>query len=303
MSTIKVSFIIPTLNRERTLEACLKSISNQIYPNKEIIIVDGGSRDGTLTIASKYATKIILDKGSLGQARQRSVEESSGEILGVFDSDIVLPTKDWTDRAVKKLLSGKNVGVVWPINKTPANSSIITRCYLLLWQAKSKDFLTQKGKKWLVPGGNALILRKALQAAGGFNRTLKFGEDLELGRQIRKLGYEVVVFEEPIIHDTMWSLKEYTRKQIWGASSLATADMSIVDLCLNWSDDKVDEKKSSFLRSAMSSIAKSLGEMARGLARDRDAAWLVLPLLLSIRIIIYARYFSVRMIKKTNSGT
>ena len=74
MPTPKVSFIIPTLNRERTIKACLKSIGDQTYPNKEIIIVDGGSRDKTLSIASKYATKIVLDKGSLGKASQRGVE-------------------------------------------------------------------------------------------------------------------------------------------------------------------------------------------------------------------------------------
>lgn len=293
----KVSFIIPTLNRERTLEACLKSISNQTYINKEIIVIDGGSRDGTLSTASKYGARIVLDNGSLGQARQRGVEVSTGDILGIFDSDIILPTKDWTEKAVAKFTSGSNVGVVWAINKAPDNSSIVARCYFLQWQARSKDFLKQTGKKLLVPGGNALVLRKALETAGGFDKTLKFGEDLDLGRRITKLGYEVVVFEEPIIHDTMWSLKEYTRKQFWGASSLASSDPYILSLCINWNNAETTYMEQSVALSAFKFIIESASAMITGLSESRDSSWLILPILLSIRTVIYGKFFLARKLK------
>jgi len=293
----KVSFIIPTLNRERTIEACLKSIADQTYPIKEIIVVDGGSRDRTLSIASKYATKIILDKGSLGKARQRGAEEATGQILGIFDSDIVLPTKDWTEKAVQYFRADSAVGIVWPFNKAPEGASIVTRCYFLLWKARAWEFLKQANKRLLVPGGNSLVLRKALETAGGFDTTLKFGEDLELGNRIVRLGYGVAIFKEAILHDTMWSFEEYARKQIWGASSLATASMSVINLCLNWTDNKVSEKKCSFPRSTVGFLVGSFSYMIKGLARDRDTAWLILPLLLGIRIMIYARYLTVRALK------
>ena len=50
----KVSFVIPTFNSERTLDECLSSISNQDYPDMEIIVVDNGSDDKTVEIAKKY---------------------------------------------------------------------------------------------------------------------------------------------------------------------------------------------------------------------------------------------------------
>lgn len=297
MTTPKVSFIIPTLNRERTIEACLRSIANQTHSNKEIIIVDGGSRDETLPIASKYATKIVFDNGSLGQARQHGVEESTGEILGIFDSDIVLPTKDWTEKAVRHFSTDRNIGVVWPVNKAPEDSSIVARCYFLLWETRASRLAKQTNKK-LVPGGNSLVLRNALEAAGGFDKKLKFGEDLELGSRIINLGYEVAIFEEPIIHDTMWSLKEYTKKQIWGASSLATADTTVINLCLDWSDNRSNVYQHSFALGAFGFITSGIRGMISGLARNREKSWLIFPLLLGIRVMVYGRF----LIGKTLRG-
>ena len=64
---IKFSIIIPSLNNKRFLNRCLKSIFMQTYKNYEIIIIDGGSTDGTRSIIKKYKNKIKFyvnkDKG------------------------------------------------------------------------------------------------------------------------------------------------------------------------------------------------------------------------------------------------
>jgi glycosyltransferase involved in cell wall biosynthesis len=55
-----VSFIIPTYNSEKYLPLCLESIKKQDYPQDryETFVIDGGSTDGTLSIAKKYKVKI-----------------------------------------------------------------------------------------------------------------------------------------------------------------------------------------------------------------------------------------------------
>ena len=65
-----VSFLIPTLNSERVLGDCLKSIVDQAYPKKkiEIIVADAGSKDKTLEIAKKYKAKIYKNPLKTGEA-------------------------------------------------------------------------------------------------------------------------------------------------------------------------------------------------------------------------------------------
>ena len=66
---IKFSIIVPSLNNKKFLLNCLNSIFNQTYKNYEIIVVDGGSTDGTLNILKKYKKKTKIHYWK----RQRSI--------------------------------------------------------------------------------------------------------------------------------------------------------------------------------------------------------------------------------------
>jgi glycosyltransferase involved in cell wall biosynthesis len=100
MTTRTVSCAIPTLNSERTLEACLASIRAQDYPNVEIVIADAGSTDRTLELAEKYDVDQVIDNplktGEAGKAR--AARAAHGEILAFIDSDNVLIGRDWLRR-------------------------------------------------------------------------------------------------------------------------------------------------------------------------------------------------------------
>jgi cellulose synthase/poly-beta-1,6-N-acetylglucosamine synthase-like glycosyltransferase len=289
-----VTLVIPTLNRERIIGPCLESITKQDYPNLEIIIVDGGSRDKTIPIALKHTSKIIYEKGSLGKARQSGFEASNGEILGMFDSDIVLPSEDWLFKAVQKFQQNNNIGIVWAANQhAPQNASIVAHCFFNLYRFFLRERI-RKGEN-LLPGGNSLILRKAFEEAGGFDLQLHFGEDLDLTRKIISLGYKMTVMEDPIIHHTMSSFKEFTRKQIWAASSLQMQDRvrrKLVDICMTWTAEKDRNTRGRIVGDAFSKhILISLYGMIQGIAKDKDYSWLLLPLLLSIRLITHSAYF------------
>ena len=69
-ATPKISVVIPCYNSVRFIEETLRSILDQDYPAKEIIVVDGGSSDSTLDILRKYGDKIKWisenDAGQLG---------------------------------------------------------------------------------------------------------------------------------------------------------------------------------------------------------------------------------------------
>ena len=85
---IKVSVIIPTLNEERYIEDCLKSLKKQSFKNYEIIVSDGLSTDNTVKIAKKYTKNVISSKNKgIGDGRNKGAKIAKGEILLFLDAD------------------------------------------------------------------------------------------------------------------------------------------------------------------------------------------------------------------------
>ena len=88
-----LTIIICTLNSAAYIEDNLNSIVNQNYSNFEIIFVDGGSEDDTISIITRIVEKtgidyrIIYDQGGLSQSMNRGVLESRGEYVTFLNSD------------------------------------------------------------------------------------------------------------------------------------------------------------------------------------------------------------------------
>lgn len=99
-----ISVIVPIYNREKYLRTCLDSIVNQSYKNLEIILVDDGSTDDSVTICEEYATddlriKIIRQENQgVAAARNAGLRQAAGQYVGFVDSD------DWLDKRAYEIL-------------------------------------------------------------------------------------------------------------------------------------------------------------------------------------------------------
>lgn len=88
-----ISVIVPIFNRELYLKNCIDSILNQSYRNLEIILVDDGSTDRSLSICKEYALlderiKIVhKENGGLSSARNAGINVATGEWISFIDSD------------------------------------------------------------------------------------------------------------------------------------------------------------------------------------------------------------------------
>lgn len=87
----KISIVMPSYNKVKFIERSILSILNQDYPNTELIIIDGGSDDGTIDIIKKYDHKISYwvsekDQGQ-SDALNKGFNHCSGEIYGWLNSD------------------------------------------------------------------------------------------------------------------------------------------------------------------------------------------------------------------------
>jgi len=92
--SINISIITITYNSEKTLEQTIKSIVGQGYNNLEYIIIDGGSKDGTLDIVNRYKDKIAVvvsekDNG-ISDAFNKGIKRATGDIIGIINSDDLL---------------------------------------------------------------------------------------------------------------------------------------------------------------------------------------------------------------------
>ena len=122
-TTLKASIVIRTYNEEQDLEQLLESIQLQDLgkENFEIIIVDSGSTDRTLDIATKHTKKIqhiLKSEFTFGKSLNVGCSIASGEVL-VFISGHCIPTsRNWLRRLIDPILNdevvmtyGRQVGV------------------------------------------------------------------------------------------------------------------------------------------------------------------------------------------------
>jgi glycosyltransferase involved in cell wall biosynthesis len=90
---VKISIVIPVFNAENFIIKCLESIINQTFSNYEIILINDGSTDGTITILNQYLDSnnkiILINQENQGQsiARNEGIKVSKGKYLMFVDND------------------------------------------------------------------------------------------------------------------------------------------------------------------------------------------------------------------------
>ncbi len=93
----QLSVVVPVYNVEAYLAQCLDSVLAQTFTGTEVVLVDDGSTDGSAAIAAGYVrandgwSLVTTGNRGLGAARNRGVQEATGEFLAFLDSDDLLP--------------------------------------------------------------------------------------------------------------------------------------------------------------------------------------------------------------------
>lgn len=164
-----VSIIIPTYNSGKTLDKCLESIRQQTYNNIEIIIIDGGSKDETISIAKMYGAMVVKKKTGMSEATNIGINKSKGEYIYRVDSDVILDY-DIVEKCINKCkIEGYDgVAVFW--SPDPSIS---------FW-AKVRKLEKDCYKENLFPRGARFFKKEVITSIGGFNVNLTAGEDYDV---------------------------------------------------------------------------------------------------------------------------
>src|SRR3989338_7252998 len=107
---MKISVIIPTYNEAQVIGECLLSLAKQSIKDFEVIVVDDGSTDDTLTVITKlqvsYKLHVTRQKHQgPGVARNLGAKQAKGQILVFVDADMIFG-KDFLRFLVKPIIEG-----------------------------------------------------------------------------------------------------------------------------------------------------------------------------------------------------
>ena len=199
----KVSIIILNWNGKEVLKGCLDSIKNHTtYPNYEIIIVDQGSKDGSVEMLEKEFpyVKLIKNEYNLGipKATNQAMKIAHGEYFALLGNDTIV-TLGWLENMVKLTESDKRIASV--------GSTLISPT-----QLKSRDYRLTNGyrERSNVPSISMLMRKKVVDRIGYYdeeNFSPYGGDETDWNYRARNIGYKVVEARNSIVahvgsHDT-----------------------------------------------------------------------------------------------------
>ena len=111
-STPVVSIVVRTLNEAKFLPECLQKIEKQNYLGPvEVVVVDSGSTDDTVKIATDFGAKIVyISKAEFTFGRSLNVgcSASNGEILVLLSAHCIPANENWLDELIRPILEQKS---------------------------------------------------------------------------------------------------------------------------------------------------------------------------------------------------
>ena len=181
MTSVTISVIIPTLNEEKSLPQTLACLSASGVT--EVVIVDGGSLDKTISIAEAFCAKTSnarIVTAPAGRARQMNegAKASQGDILLFLHADTQLPAE--ARLMIEAALTNPAVGGGrFNVTFTPPSVWGTMISTLMNWRSRLSGIAT---------GDHALFVhRHVFEQLGGFP-DIPLMEDIEFSRRLKRTG-------------------------------------------------------------------------------------------------------------------
>jgi GT2 family glycosyltransferase len=214
--TPKVSVVVASYNGDRTLKACLDSLTKLNYPDYEVILVDDGSTDATPQLAQQFRwgkseiparpetnprqLVISAEHGrfryfrhstnlGLSVARNTGIAAAGGEIIAFTDADC-RADEDWLFYLVGDLLDSEFAGMGGP-NLLPPEDSAVASAVMLSPGGPAHVMLDDRQAEH-IPGCNMAFYKWALAEIGGFDPLFtRAGDDVDLCWRLQQAGLKI----------------------------------------------------------------------------------------------------------------
>jgi glycosyltransferase involved in cell wall biosynthesis len=215
-----ISIVIPMFNEARHIGRTLLAAQKAAFAANvecELIVVDNGSSDDGPHIARQFgATVLVLPGLLIGALRNRGTAIASGEWLAFIDADIEMP-ENWLKPLFDIEASGQADVFALDLH-TPAEAP----WYATAWQRRTLRVSSQTSHvvDWL-PSANLLMRRRWFDKVGGFNETLRTGEDKEFTLRLHEQGARLLSINDNVAlhwgYEMNW--REWMGKELWRQGS------------------------------------------------------------------------------------
>lgn len=200
-----ISLVIPIRNEEDSLVSLAESIEGQTLKPDEVLLVDGGSEDGTITLARRLIADRpgyrLIEAGvaTPGRGRNVGINAAVYEWVALTDAGIRLDP-NWLASLVKAVRQNPALDVVYG-NYEPVIDTFFTRCAALVYVPPKQP---RPGGLMRGPFIASALLRKQVWASVGGFPDLRAAEDLMFMRQVEQQGFRIGYAPDAVV---WWQLR------------------------------------------------------------------------------------------------
>lgn len=178
---MKISVITVCYNSAKTIKDTMLSVNQQLYKNKEHLVIDGNSSDNTLEIIKKNSSKetIIISEKDKGiyDAMNKGINLAKGDIIGILNSDDLYANNNVLSKVASVFRKNNKIDSCYSdlIYIDKINISKIIRYW------KSSNFIQGSfSKGWSPPHPTLFVRRSVYKLFGNFNLSYRIASDADL---------------------------------------------------------------------------------------------------------------------------
>jgi glycosyltransferase involved in cell wall biosynthesis len=181
-----VSILIPAYNAERWISYTIQSALKQTWPRKEIVVVDDGSRDQTLRVARRFASKnvcvVTQENQGAAAARNKAFELCQGDFIQWLDADDLLASEKIAKqmKAAEECQSKRALfSSAWGTFMYRVSKAEFSPTSLWCDLSPVEWLMRKMGQNLHMPDSTWLVPRELTQAAGPWDTRLSLDDDGE----------------------------------------------------------------------------------------------------------------------------